>query len=207
MYTLTDFSRVNTPMPPHTPDNRRGSFSFVPVMALYAGLVAGTAGAYTPANLELVTAFATRPIVEVRGQRERRTASLQPALFKIRSTFGLTMTEFAEVFGVSRPTAYAWFDGALPKADLVDRIWRVHAFAGDVERLQIRRISLLKRKPIIDGLTLLDILHRNEGMDAGLRMLKQNSERSELKSVMARGKTRRRIYNAEDVSMTPHANS
>ena len=192
-------------MPVH--QNKRVALHFAPVIALYAGLAAGTAGIYTSANLPLLSNFTSRPLLDIRHARERRTASLQPALSRIRSIFGLTMTEFAQIFDVSRPAAYAWFDGSLPKPDVLDRIWKLHAFADQLEQMQIQRVSLLKRRPLIQGATLLDILKEQKHIGEALVLLQEAANHESAKALSIIRSPRPRIHTIEDVSLTPHADS
>jgi hypothetical protein len=116
---------------------RRTALFSVPAIALYAGLIAGTGGIYTSQNVRLLNDFVPKPVIEIRGEsdskrREPRLLSLRPALLKIRSSFGLTMTELASIFDVSRPTVYAWFNGASPRTDIVEKIWELRLFADSI---------------------------------------------------------------------------
>jgi transcriptional regulator with XRE-family HTH domain len=173
-------------------------------LALYASLIAGTAGAFTSANLGLVTGISVRQLSEMRPLWEKKAISLQPILNKIRTAFGLTMTELAEVFGVARPTVYAWLAGTTPKSNLQEKAWKLHRLAEKVESLDIARISLMKKKPLSSGQTLLQTLVSGTGLDDAFEELQSSGPQKILCIQASSAKIRRRVYTAEDISTTQH---
>jgi len=176
----------------------------IPYLALYASLIAGTAGAFTSANLRLVTGVSIRQLNGTRYVDDKRSISFQPILNKIRTVFGLTMTELAGVFGVARPTVYAWLAGTTPKSSLQEKAWKLHHLAEKVESLDIARMSLMKKKPLSSGQTLLQTLATGTRLDEILAEL-QSSDPEETLSIQASSaKIRRRVYTAEDISTTQH---
>ncbi len=66
MTPLAEFSQVVISPPLPFREDKRNVLRTVPVLALYAGLMAGTAGAFTPANVSLVTNIAILPLSEIR---------------------------------------------------------------------------------------------------------------------------------------------
>jgi hypothetical protein len=184
--------------------NRRTATRTIPSLALYAGLIAGTAGAFTSSNLDLVTSVNVRQLTELKPLGDKRVISLLPILSKIKSVFGLTMTEFAAVFGVARPTVYSWFSGTRPKGELQDKLWQLHRVAKEVESLQIARIDLLKKRPSSSGRTILKALTDGEGMDEMVDELRISANSTIAKLEASAPRRRQRIYTAEDISITQH---
>jgi transcriptional regulator with XRE-family HTH domain len=176
----------------------------IPYLALYAGLIAGTAGAFTSANVGLVTGVGVRQLGEMRPLRDKRVISLEPILNRIRSAFGLTMTELADVFGVARPTVYAWFAGTTPKSELQEKVWKLHHLAEKVESLDITRMSLMKKKPLCSGRTLLQTLASGAGLDEVFEELQASGPQKISRIQASSAKIRRRVYTAEDISTTQH---
>ena len=202
-----EFSPARVPLPLPFLEVNRSAVKMVPVLALYAGVMAGTAGAFTSVNIPVLNAISARPVIEVRSAMIRKTASLHGILDIIRSTFGLTMTELAAIFDVSRPTAYAWLSGATPKGEVLDRIWQVHGLARHVADLNLGRTSLLKRRPLSAGRNLLQALTAGQSADAILEEL-QTVARLGNETRGQRGRVpRTRVYNAEDISFSQHGES
>ena len=106
---LTEFS-IYDPALPLSPEERSVSNVAV-ILPLCVALIAGTGGAYSFANIELANSMYSHPVVHV--VHEDRGASKQfstvQQIVHVRDTFGLSMSDLASVFGVSRPTVYAWF--------------------------------------------------------------------------------------------------
>jgi hypothetical protein len=175
------------------------------ILPLYAALIAGTGGFYAPVNVRAVSEFSVKPFITVvETRRKSDVANLIHNLAKIRSAFGLNMTEFSQVFGISRPTAYAWFQGSEPKHDLLRKIWQLSSYADEIQQIQIARIGTLLRRPLIEGKCLLDLLTEGRNIGSGISILKDLSAKDKIHSSMIHSKITRkaRVYSVEDISAT-----
>ena len=90
------------------------------------------------------------------------------SLTRIRTSLGLSMTEMAQVFNVSRTALYGWFSGTVPHGKQIKRINEVLAFAELVRTYQIPRMDLFKNVPLSQGKTLLQVLTSSEDVPGAL---------------------------------------
>lgn len=118
------------------------------IAPLYLCMIAGVGGAYSSENLPLFAQAHQSQIVEVRGGHVRRNCSLDfPAqLVGIREMFGLTMTQLARMFGVTRQSAYAWLNGAEPKHEIRSQIQRANRYVEDLRQAGIWTVARFARE-------------------------------------------------------------
>lgn len=144
-----------------------------------AVLSAGTGTAYPVEVLNKVDDI-TRLIVPRQGRREiTALRSVKDDVELIREVFGLKMSEVAHLFDVSRPAAYAWLDGALPKADAMARLTRVATQAQQVRAAGITRMGHFVHRPQKDGRSLLQLLKEGADIQDALSAIKQTAVEEE----------------------------
>ncbi len=86
------------------------------------------------------------------------TRSSAEHIANIRDVFSISMSELASVFGVTRPTAYAWLEGQEPEPETVKRIRQLSRAADEIKQANIIRLDLLVHWPILNGRSLFDML-------------------------------------------------
>jgi hypothetical protein len=77
-------------------------------------------------------------------------------------------------------------------------------FADSIESLTIKRIALIKRKPIVNGISLLEILKKGDSFGEATAALRATSETEADKTKALPRKRWKRRLTAEDVSITQH---
>lgn len=148
-------------------------------LALVAG-IAGTGGTFGAQNISYATSLIHNPIIEVRGhqpKRERLTSIAQQVSL-IRDALGLKMSELAQIFGVTRPTAYAWLNGADPKPELKIKILRVNRLVNDLHAANILKVERYCRLPLDSGESLIDALKSGSNWDAAVSAIKRTAFQS-----------------------------
>ncbi len=95
----------------------------------------------------------------------------------VRDVFFISMSEMASIFGVTRPTAYAWLEGQEPEPETVKRIQQLSRAADEVKQANIIRLDLLVHRPILNGRSLFDMLKADEDLMKALAALKTISEK------------------------------
>lgn len=99
----------------------------------------------------------------------------------VREELGLSITDLANLLGVTRPTIYAWIQGRQePKPEMLARIRELHAVAQAAEALALPRMNRLVRRPLASGPSLLVRL-QSGGADAeaALKELAEMASREE----------------------------
>jgi transcriptional regulator with XRE-family HTH domain len=160
---------------PPLPSETKPNLNPFVIWPLYVALVAGTGGVYSSANISVADELSVTSVIDGVPSRGQRTESSTFAsqMLRLREVFGLSMSEFAAMFGVSRPTGYAWLRGAEPRADLIDKMWMLNTYADDFEKLNVSHLSSFLRRPLVNGRTLLDLLTSGEHLDDALVKIKQ----------------------------------
>jgi hypothetical protein len=143
-------------------------------------LTGGTAAAYSFEVLQQADEIG-RLVVPCQSRRSNMTAlrSVKEDVELIRVTFGLKMSEVAQLFNVSRPAAYAWLDGALPKSDAMSRLSHVARQAEQVKAANIDRIGRFIRRPLQDGRSMLQLLKEGADIQNALATIKQAAAEDE----------------------------
>ena len=99
----------------------------------------------------------------------------------VREALGLSITDLANLLGVTRPTIYAWIQGKQePKPEMLARIRELRAVAQAAEALALPRMNRLVRRPLASGPSLLVRLQRGDAdAEAALTELAEMARREE----------------------------
>ena len=185
--------------------------TFTIIAPLFAAVIVGTGGGYSATSIGAAVNSLTRTALVPTASFVAKEASEVPdvtvaCLLQIRDAFGLNMTELAIILGVSRPAVYAWFRGAKPKKEVTDALWSLQAAADEFKSIPTRNTRALLRRPILDGQSLFAILTSQKNVLKGVRELaRQLSAGKVVTSLRASSEAtspKRRIYSAEEISMT-----
>jgi DNA-binding XRE family transcriptional regulator len=143
-----------------------GAVKAVLIAPLYVCMVAGTGGVYTPTNIQLRVNAPSNSIVEIRGYHTKRNLlfSVPQELVDLRDMFGLTMTDLAQIFGVSRPTVYAWLSGSEPKDEIKSEMRTLAGYVEELRNAGISQAAFLARQPLEGEQSLISIF--KSGSDA-----------------------------------------
>jgi transcriptional regulator with XRE-family HTH domain len=160
--------------------SRENSQPFVAVGLLFATLLPGTGGLYSPANAALVSEWTNVPAITISSvssiERKKPTqqVSIPTTILKIRDRLGLKMSEVADIFGVSRQAVYLWLKGDNLKTEYVLRVWQLSRIA---ERLQLAGIDrpehFIHRPLSPEGSSLFHLLVSGANVDSALTLLKE----------------------------------
>lgn len=145
------------------------------IAPLYMFLVAGTGGVYTSANIQTAWINPQNSVVTVRGDRAKRkiVLSFSEQLLQIRDMFGLSMTELAQVFAVSRPTVYSWTNGVDPKDQGVkDLINKLSCHVETLRAAGLTSVNVLARQPVSDGKSVIDLLKSGTDVTSAIASIK-----------------------------------
>lgn len=81
----------------------------------------------------------------------------------IRDSLQITMSDFANILGVDRPSAYALMKGEYPATEaLVDRLERLAIIADRLKALEIERLDKLIDRPVAGQESLLQLLKQGQ---------------------------------------------
>ncbi|MDR1582799.1 MAG: hypothetical protein LBS55_05995 [Prevotellaceae bacterium] len=98
----------------------------------------------------------------------------------IKEVMCLNMSQVAELFGVTRPTAYAWLDGRESgRGETAGKIMRLAVEVKKIENMDIPRIDLLIKRPIFGEKSMLDLLRECKDITEELRTLKKIGDKEE----------------------------
>jgi transcriptional regulator with XRE-family HTH domain len=118
--------------------------------------------------------------------------SLRDRISMIRQHLSLSLSDFARIVGIERPTVYAWMEGkSLPRRANIERLNRIAAFAERWNELAASPIGrLLHERLSGESQTLFELLSSEAG-EAGIReylarLAARQQERAR-SSVKARG--------------------
>lgn len=154
----------------------------------------------TASNIPVIV----RPFVSDEGETEFEPdpAFQRQSLTRIRAAFGLSMTEMAQVFNVSRTALYGWFNGTTPHAKQIGRINEVFSFTELVGTYQIPRMDLLKNVPLSQGKTLLQVLTSREDVPGALAEVREIAIARKVArdARLSRIARKEKIFGAEDIT-------
>jgi DNA-binding XRE family transcriptional regulator len=147
------------------------------IVPLYLALIAGTGGTYATVNLPRALAIYRNPIFEIRGQREKhdQVLSIAQHLTSIRETLGLTMSDIAKIFDVTRPTVYSWFGGSNPRPEIRLKICRLSTLSDEFRAAGISRVGIYLRRPIGGNGSLLDLLKSDADLNEAVASIKSTA--------------------------------
>lgn len=166
------------PFVPYARKAKQGVFTVVIPLML---CIPGSGGAMTPHGADQLGKWLNTTNmnirVEHRSSRKIDALSTSEQVSRIRELFGLTMSDLANVFGVSRPTVYAWLRGQDPKPESLTLIYRLSAVADEIEKLAVPRIEKLVRRPIFQGRSLIDKMKSGDDVFEHLATIKSLGEK------------------------------
>jgi transcriptional regulator with XRE-family HTH domain len=200
----TSDSTYSIYVPSIYPAEDRSIAGYMVILPLYVALIAGTGGAYAASNVQLANEFVSHPIINIVDSRGSRDAKLSFAsqILRIREVFGLNMSELACVFGITRPTAYAWINGAEPRPELVDKMWMLSSWANDFEQLGIANLSSYLRRPLVNGRHLLGLLTTGEDLNLAASKIREfvSSDKAAVNLMRNRGRRNQNASSILDIS-------
>ena len=167
----------------------------VPITVALAALMVSWGGVQgsgigTPSTLTSPLTVSSPTYVAHEGRRRLRRSAEQPPVLSVaeridavRQALALSMTQVAEILGVSRPTLYSWRDGSVvPKEIHMQRLRELGAIAEESIMLGIGRMRQLVTTPLpVEGslLSLLQAPHLDRPkINAALLTLSEMEKRS-----------------------------
>jgi DNA-binding transcriptional regulator YiaG len=169
------------PYPKAFPETKNAYESCSPIRLVIPLLVltAGTGGVMTAHNTAEALSRYHYPRIQVEPFVAKKIDARSPAelVANIREIFAINMSDLAAILGVTRPTVYAWLEGQEPKPEAVIHIQRLSRAADEVKQANIPRIEKLMHRPILDGLSLVDLLKADEDPLEAIAMLKAIAEK------------------------------
>ena len=104
----------------------------------------------------------------------------------VRRTLGISMTDLAEVLDVTRPTIYAWLQGAEPRAEYLDRLIRLVRMASEIDAFGLDELGKLLKRPLQDGRTVLALIKDGQPIASAMKELevvarREHRQRASLK--------------------------
>lgn len=178
---------------------------YVVIVPLYMALIAGTGGIFATSNIQAANEFVSRPLVCVVDMRQQKAAvsKVSDHISRIRQVFGLTMSDVAVVFGVTRPTAYAWLHGAEPRQEMIDKMWTLSSWADDFERMGLYQLGGYLHRPLFEGKTLYSLLSSGSQLDEALVKVCEVSKSDAEKRKSAEGRGQRKYDRASVADFSP----
>ena len=122
---------------------------------MVTGAYAGSGGAITSETYAHKNQWVYDASINAKAGRAIEVETVSERLKRIQSTFGLTITDMAFLFDVSRPTVYAWIEGQEPKQEFFARIQSLNDKAILASAYELPRMNKLVRRSLNDGYTLL----------------------------------------------------
>jgi CheY-like chemotaxis protein len=145
-------------------------------------LTAGTGGVITAhGTAESLIRWVHDPRIHIEPSIERKADLRSPTehITNIRNVLDVNMSDLASILGVTRPTVYAWLAGQEPKEGAVIRIQHLSCVADKIHRANIIRLDKLIHRPVLNGLSVLDILKTDEDPTAAIAILKAIADKEE----------------------------
>lgn len=154
-----------------------GTMKAALIAPMYVCMIAGTGGVYTPTNIQLGLTALPNSVVEIRGYHAKRNLlfSVPQQLIGLREMFGLTMTELAQIFNVTRPTVYAWLNGSEPKEEIKSRICELAKYVQELRNVGIPQAGLLARQPLASGQSLISLFKSGTNAESAIATIKYSA--------------------------------
>lgn len=121
----------------------------------------GTGGQVNDGNILVFVLNNPTPYIKLAPKNSELYTGPIESLTFIRETFGLSLTDLAKIFTVTRPTIYSWLNGKEPSKKDFKKIQHVSEIARRVEQLKIIRIDVLIHRPIFSNQSFLDLIINN----------------------------------------------
>lgn len=126
-----------------------------------------------------------KELVHANQIAESRTVGEQ--LRAIRLAFGLNATDMSLLFGIARPTVYAWMEGQEPRPDAASRILTLVKLADEFAALELQRADTLVKRPLFENSqSFFDLLLQ----DADVRMHFDTLQALDAKEAASRAKAK-----------------
>jgi hypothetical protein len=175
------------------------------IVPLYIAMIAGTGGVYANTNLSYAASIYDNRMIEIRGHQAKREQLMSVAqqVSTIRDALGLKMSELAQFFDVTRPTAYAWLNGSDPKPEVRVRIHRLSRVVDELRSAGIERIDRYARLPLNNGQSLIDVLRSGADTQASVAAVKRTALKASDASLVERGigpHSRKKIVRLDEIS-------
>jgi len=144
-------------------------------------LASGTGGVMTAQSAMALDRWVYNPRIHVEPSSAKQVEMRSPADFvkNIRDVLGINMSDLASLLGVTRPTAYSWLQGQEPKPEAVIHIQRLSRMADEIKEANVIRLDKLVHRPILKGLSLLDIVKTDGDIVKALATLKAVANKEE----------------------------
>lgn len=155
-------------------------------------IVPGTGGLMTIQSTEALSHWLYIPQIHIEHSTPHNIDTRSPAehIANIRDVLKINMSDLATVFGVSRPTVYAWQEGQEPKSDAVKHIFRISQAADKIRNININRIDKLLTRPVFNGHSLIDLLKTEDNLSDAIFSLKKIADREEQRRKQPKGSSK-----------------
>jgi len=133
-------------------------------------LASGSGSSATIDNIVELHSWNYDSSIEVKPFESRATVTAEHKsssehLNLIRDISGLSLSSIANIFGVSRPTVYAWINGSEPKTNLLPIIEELSNTIGQLKNIQAKYLAKLILRPMFDGESLIDKIKQQKDVD------------------------------------------
>jgi hypothetical protein len=144
-------------------------------------LTAGTGGVITAHGTAELNRWIYDPRIRIEFSADEKVDLRSPAehIANIRDVFDINMSDLASILWVTRPTVYAWLAGQEPKGEAVIRIQHLSRIADKIHGANIIRLDKLIHRPVLNGLSMLDILKTDEDPTSAIAILKAIANKEE----------------------------
>lgn len=154
---------------------------------------AGTGGVANAQALPIHTLTAPVPYacsVNIRNDEAQNLLGVQEKMAGIRHYLSLNVTDLAGILKVGRPTVYSWATFPVTiKSKHRERLDAVYVLARDWRTLSNIPMGRLVREPIVNGITIIDLLSRDNIDNAMVRdamqRIKELQDRTEKRLTVA----------------------
>jgi transcriptional regulator with XRE-family HTH domain len=120
----------------------------------------------------------------------------------IRETFEISLTDLAKMFGITRPTVYAWLNGQEPSAKDFARIQYFSGIAKEMKRFKIERVDVLIHRPIFSNKSFFDLITNSSSLEqwkTPLETLKKIADKESLRRKEQKG-TNKELRSTKDIN-------
>lgn len=87
-----------------------------------------------------------------------KARSSEERIVYLRQVLGLSITDLAELLGVTRPTVYAWMKGGEMKEEHAHRLGELSSVAEELESAGVAGLAKLAKRKLSTGVSLFDLV-------------------------------------------------
>lgn len=87
-----------------------------------------------------------------------KTRSSEEQIAILRQVLGLSITDLAELLGVTRPTVYAWMKGGEMKEEHAHRLSELSSVAEEIESAGVEGLAKLAKRKLSAGVSLFELV-------------------------------------------------